>query len=141
VNRFFRSVTITFVVFAVAFSGVLLAKDAGMEILPQLNLHVVSAVSLLLVGAAFLTVQPVMRLRPKEVLKNVLLAAAFMLWGIVQLMPQNVLSTRLGNLVIALFVMDLARAALLSARTQGSVQTHAAGCASRQIEDSGINAT
>ena len=99
VNRVFHSVTITFAVFAVAFSGVLLAKDAGMEILPQLNLHLISAISLLLVGAAFLTVQPVMRLRPKELLKNVLLAAAFMLWGIVQLMPQNVLSMRLGNVV------------------------------------------
>ena len=85
-----RSITITLSVLAVAFSGVLLAKDLGVEILPQLPVHVISAVSLLLVGAASLIVQPMLRLRPKELLKNLLLlGATFFLWGIVQLMPHS----------------------------------------------------
>ena len=121
-----RSITITLSVLAVAFSGVLLAKDAGVEILPQLPVHVISAVSLLLVGAASLIVQAMMRLRPKELLKNLLLAATFFLWGIVQLMPHSILSIRLDNLVVALFVLDLAWAALLNVRpSRESVQPNA----------------
>ena len=123
-----RSITITLSVLAVAFSGVLLAKDAGVEILPQLPVHVISAISLLLVGAASLIVQAMMRLRPKELLKNLLLAATFFLWGIVQLMPHSILSIRLDNLVVALFVLDLAWAALLSVRpSRESVQPKACG--------------
>jgi len=126
VNWFLRNMAIILVVLAVAFSGVLLAKDAGMEILPQLPLHLISAVSLLLVGLAYLLIQPAMGLRPKELLKNMLLASTFILWGIVQLMPQNVLSMRLDNLVVALFVLDLAGAAFLGVRsTQESVQPRA----------------
>lgn len=121
-----RSITITLSVLAVAFSGVLLAKDLGVEILPQLPVHVISAVSLLLVGAASLIVQPMLRLRPKELLKNLLLAATFFLWGIVQLMPHSILSIRLDNLVVALFVLDLAWAALLNVRpSRESVQPNA----------------
>jgi hypothetical protein len=126
-NWFFRSMTIFLAVLAVAFSCVLLAKDVATEILPQLPVHVLSAVSLLLVGAASLIVLPIIRLRPIEFLKNLLLAATFILWGIVQLMPQNILSLRLDNLVVALFVLDLAWAALLSVKpSQESAEPH--GC-------------
>jgi hypothetical protein len=126
VNWLLRSITIILAVLAVAFSGALLAKDAGVKILPQLPLHVLSAVSLLLVGAASLIVQAMMRPRPRKLLKNLLLATTFFLWGIVQLMPQSILSMRLDNLVIALFVLDLAWAALLRVRTSHeSLQPHA----------------
>jgi hypothetical protein len=63
---------------------------------------------LLLVGTSFLLVQPMLRPRLLDLLKNLVLAGTFLLWGIVQLMPQNALSIRLGNLVIALYVLDLA---------------------------------
>ena len=43
-----------------------------------------------------------------EAMKNMLLAATFLLWGFVQLMSQSEWSRKLGDLVIALFVMDLA---------------------------------
>jgi hypothetical protein len=42
-----------------------------------------------------------------EFLKNALLAATFLLWGIIQLMPRNATSIRLGNVVIVLYVLDL----------------------------------
>jgi len=67
-----------------------------------------SAVPLLSVGAAFLILQLVLRPKISELLKNLLLAATFILWGIVQLMPQGALSHKLGDLVIALYVADLA---------------------------------
>jgi hypothetical protein len=60
------------------------------------------------VGTSFLFVQPILRPRLVELLKNLLLAATFLLWGIVQFMPQNTMSIRLGNVVIALYVLDLA---------------------------------
>jgi hypothetical protein len=41
-------------------------------------------------------------------LKNVLLAVTFLLWGGLQFLPQNTLSVWLGNFVIALYVVDLA---------------------------------
>ena len=106
--------TIILVVLALGSSVALLAKDAGMGTLPRLPLHVLSGVALLLVGGAFLLVQPMMCLRPKEILKNALLAATFILWGTVQFMAQNVLSMRLGNFVVALFVLDLAWATLVA---------------------------
>jgi len=39
--------------------------------------------------------------------KRLLLGSAFLLWGIVQLMPPSVVATDLGDLVIALYVLDL----------------------------------
>jgi hypothetical protein len=116
VNRVLRGMTIILVVLALASTLAQLVKDAGMGTLPRLPLHVISAVALLLAGVAFLIVQPIICLRPREILKNVLLAVTFILWGIVQLMPQNALSMRLDNLVVALFVLDLAWAAILSVR-------------------------
>jgi hypothetical protein len=60
------------------------------------------------VGTSFLFLQPIIRPRLMELLKNVLLAATFLLWGAIQFMPQNTMSKRLGNVVIALYVLDLA---------------------------------
>lgn len=67
-----------------------------------------SAAPLLLVGASFLILQPILRPGGVELVKNILLAGAFLLWGVIQLMPQNGVSARLGNIVIALYVVDLA---------------------------------
>jgi hypothetical protein len=43
-----------------------------------------------------------------DLLKNGLLAATFLLWGAIQFMPQGVASLQLGDLVIVLYVLDLA---------------------------------
>jgi hypothetical protein len=85
--------------------------------LPRFWATAISAAPLLLVGASFLILQPLLRLGRLELLKNVLLAATFLLWGAVQLMPQNALTVRLGNLVIALYVLDLAWMTLGTATT------------------------
>ena|ERR1700722_13963906 len=95
-------------VLALAASLGLLIGDAGIGSLPCLSAAAPSAVPLLLVGTSFLLVQPILRPRLIELLKNVLLAATFLLWGIIQFMPQNAMSIRLGNVVIALYVLDLA---------------------------------
>jgi hypothetical protein len=66
-----------------------------------------SALPLLLAGSSYLILQAILRPRPLELLKRLMLGAAFLLWGVVQLMPASNLAAELGNLVIALYVVDL----------------------------------
>jgi hypothetical protein len=68
----------------------------------------VSAAPLLLAGIAFVMVQPIMRPGLMELIKNLLLAATFLLWGAIQFLPDNAFAKTLENLVIALYVLDLA---------------------------------
>ena len=108
-------------VLALTFSAGLLAGAA--EIGPALRLSpgAISALPLLLAGLSFLIVQPMIRPRYTELIKNIMLVATFLLWGIVQLMAQNPLSKTLGDVVIVLYVLDLVwtiLASLQSARKQ-----------------------
>jgi len=66
------------------------------------------AFPLLAIGISFLVVQTTARQRRSQLLKNLLLAATFLLWGVVELLPANATSKTLDELVIALFVVDLA---------------------------------
>jgi hypothetical protein len=52
--------------------------------------------------------QALLRPRPLELLKRLMLGGAFLLWGVVQLMPISELANELGNVVIAMYVVDLA---------------------------------
>ena len=95
-------------IFALAAGMALLLADARPGTLSGLPAAWISAMPLLLVGAAFLILQPVIRPRTTELLKNVLLAGTFLLWGAIQFMPKNATSLLLGDVVIALYVVDLA---------------------------------
>lgn len=66
------------------------------------------ALPLLAIGISFLAVQTTARQLRSRLLKNLLLAATFLLWGVVELLPPNPTSEILDELVIALFVVDLA---------------------------------
>jgi hypothetical protein len=83
---------------------------------------VISAAPLLLIGVSCLVFQAMLRPRWTEMVKNMLLAAAFLLWGVVQLMVQSALSKKLGDLVIALFVLDLAWVILGSVISAAAIQ-------------------
>lgn len=107
-NSFLRWLTVVLVVLALAASVGLLVNDARLGVPLGLSAAAISAAPLLLVGISFLIFQPMIRPRWTELLKNLLLAATFILWGVVQLMPQTALSQRLGDLVIVLYVLDLA---------------------------------
>jgi hypothetical protein len=107
-NNVLRWISYVLAVLALAAGLALLIVDAKMWTPPGLLAAVISAAPLLLVGASFLILQPIIRPRLMELLKNALLAATFLLWGTIQLMPQNAASRRLGNFVIALYVLDLA---------------------------------
>jgi len=66
-----------------------------------------SALPLLLAGFSYLLLQAILRPRRLELLKRLMLGSAFLLWGVVQLMPVGDLAVELGNVVIALYVIDL----------------------------------
>jgi hypothetical protein len=67
----------------------------------------ISALPLLFGGFSYVVLQAVLRPRPLELTKRLMLGGAFLLWGVVQLMPASEVATELGNLVIALYVFDL----------------------------------
>jgi hypothetical protein len=66
-----------------------------------------SALPLLLAGSSYIVLQVMLRPRPLELLKRLMLGCAFLLWGVTQLMTASNLATELGNVVIALYVIDL----------------------------------
>jgi hypothetical protein len=107
-NKILRWLAIALVGLAVASSIGLLVRDARIGVAHGVSAAALSAVPLLAVGLSFLLVQAMVRPRRTELLKNLLLAATFLLWGVVQLMTQSVLSKRLGDVVVALYVVDLA---------------------------------
>jgi hypothetical protein len=82
------------------------AKEAfrGWALVKNLPL---SAFPLLLAGSSYLVLQMILRPRPLELLKRLMLGIAFLLWGVVQLMSASGLATELGNVVITLYVADL----------------------------------
>ena len=95
---------------AIAAAGIaaLLATDAQIHVPLAFSASAISAASLLLIGVSFLIVQAIQRPSLTELLKNALLAGAFLLWGVVQLMRPSDLSKKLGDALIALYVVDLA---------------------------------
>ena len=109
---------------AIAAAGiaVLLAIDAKIHVPVAFSAPAISAASLLLIGVSFLIVQAIQRPSLAELLKNALLAGAFLLWGVVQLMPQTDLSRELGDVVIALYVVDLAWVIFATLNTQREVR-------------------
>jgi|SRR5579862_2755947 len=111
-----RWISCTLAILALGAGIGLLACDSVAVALSRVGAAAISAAPLLLVGIAFLLAQPLLRPRRLELLKNVLLAGTFLLWGAIQLMPQGALAMRLGNLVIALYVLDLAWMTLGSVR-------------------------
>jgi hypothetical protein len=108
IHKILRFISHSIAILALAASVVLLINDMAFDRLPHLPAPIISSAPLLLIGVSFLLLQPLLRPRRAELLKNVLLSATFLLWGAVQLMPQNALAARLGDLVIALYVLDLA---------------------------------
>lgn len=108
VEKLFRWISLVLALAALGAGVGLLVSDANLWSPPGLSAAVISAAPLLLIGVSFLLLQPILRPRSADLMKNILLAGTFLLWGVIQLMPQNHLAERLGSLVIVLYVVDLA---------------------------------
>lgn len=78
------------------------------DIFPRALSHIpVSATPLLLIGTANLIFQALIRPKPLDLCKGLIVSTAFILWGIDQLLPGGWSATALGDVVITLYVIDL----------------------------------
>jgi len=66
-----------------------------------------SATPLLLIGMTYLGFQLLVRPKPLDLFKALIVSSAFLLWGIDQLLPTGWFATTLGDVVIVLYVVDL----------------------------------
>ena len=72
------------------------------------NAHnVLGALPLAMIAITYLVYQIVRRPRWRELVKAILLAAAFFLWAANQLWPNSALATLWNDIAIALFVLDV----------------------------------
>lgn len=102
---FFLVITLAAVALVAGLAGLLLG------ILPRdvpASHRLISATALLSIGLAYLTVQLLAKPRLQELLRRLMVASAFILWGIDQLLPPGTLADVIGDLVIGLYVVDLA---------------------------------
>ena len=106
-GRFFSIFTSLVILLAFASGAVLLVKDTPLSLLQHLAHAPISAIPLLLIGLASLCFQVVIRPTPLDLFKAGLVSAAFLLWGIDQLLPTGWIATTLGDIVIVLYVIDL----------------------------------
>lgn len=96
------------VAFAAVIAGVVLLVGDAAGLTARAAHAPISAAPLLMVGVAFMVVLPLTRPGWLEFTKRAMVGAAFILWGIAQLMPPGAAATTLGDLVITLYVIDLA---------------------------------
>lgn len=104
----FTHIIYVFLVLALLGCATLLLFDFFPALLPLLRHGPVSALPLLLIGIAYFGLQAILRPAPLELLKRGMLASAFILWGIDQLLPTGPVATTLGDIVIVLYIIDLA---------------------------------
>jgi hypothetical protein len=93
------------VVLALLAGITLLTSDLFFTVFPHAP---VSAAPLLFVGAAYLVFQTLIRPKPLDLFKALIVSSAFMLWGVDQLLPSGRVAMTLGDVVITLYVIDLA---------------------------------
>ena len=93
---------------ALVFCVVMFAADMIFRAARPAWVASLTALPLLAIGTSFLIMQALVRESRSQLLKNLLLAATFLLWGVAELLPENGLSKILDEVVIALFVIDLA---------------------------------
>ncbi|MBF6560362.1 MAG: hypothetical protein IVW56_08745 [Candidatus Binataceae bacterium] len=106
--RYLRGAIAALAICAVAASAVLFGVDGFPALAMRIGHAPASAAPLILIGTAYLLMSALVRVSPLDLLKRVLLAAAFILWGVDQLMTPGPLARLIGDVVITLYVSDLA---------------------------------
>jgi hypothetical protein len=97
-------------IFAVGSGALLLVVDSPVSLkLPMAVSHsIIEAIPLLLVGVAYLAWLATEKPRMIDLVKQILIAVAFILWGVDLLMPTGAWARFVGAVVIAIYVFDLA---------------------------------
>lgn len=102
-----RSVPVVLGILTLVASGAVFVVDAGPHLFPIGAHNLLAAIPLALIAVAYLTHQVSRRPDAPELMKAVLLAAAFLFWAANQFwsdLPQAVL---FNDIAIALFVLDV----------------------------------
>src|SRR5438034_9047402 len=103
-----RAVTAVLLALAVASSVVLLVLDVSRGFREGDARRVVSALPLIAIALACLAFHATWTAEPLDLLKRVLLSAAFLFWAANQLFPTTGWAPIANDVAIALFVLDLA---------------------------------
>jgi hypothetical protein len=104
-RRLHRVLPTSLGVLTLALVALLLAADLLPGRLPHHEW--LSALPLALIAVAYLAHQSVLRPAPRELLKTVLVALAFLLWAANVVWPEPHLAVVFGDAAIALFVLDV----------------------------------
>src|SRR5258708_9288737 len=104
VHMLFSLFTWGVVVLALAAGVLLLTRDV---FLTALSHAPVSAAPLLLIGAAYLGFQVLLRPKPLDLFKALIVSSAFILWGVDQLLPGEWVATTLGDVFIPFYGLVL----------------------------------
>jgi hypothetical protein len=76
--------------------------------LPDAWRNTLAAMALIFIGTAFIMLQALVRPRPLQFVQRLMVVTAFVLWGVAMLLPAGPLTTGMNDLVVVLFVVDLA---------------------------------
>jgi len=102
-----RWLSVIFFISALASLGILMGLDALDHLQAGLFHQQAGALSLMLIGASYISLQLSTKRHWNEVFKGVLLGIAFLLWGGEQFVPSGPLVTAMDSIVITIFVVDL----------------------------------
>jgi hypothetical protein len=106
-NRARRIAPVILGIFTLVSVAVLLARDVVPTRFPA-NAHaVLGAFPLVMIAVTYLVYQSVHRPPWRELVKAILLAAAFALWAANQLWPNSAFATLWNDIAVALFVLDI----------------------------------
>jgi hypothetical protein len=106
-DRIHRAVPVILGGFTLVSIGVLLTWDAFPEYFPFEGHDVLAAFPLAMIALAYLVYQTAHRPPFRELLKAIMLAAAFTFWAANQLWPNLRQAVLLNDIAIALFVLDV----------------------------------
>lgn len=106
-DRAHRVAPVILGVITLASVGVLFAWDAFPGSFPARAHDFLAAFPLALIAVAYLVYQTAHRPAPKEFVKAILLAVAFLFWAANQLWPNLPQATLFNDIAIALFVLDV----------------------------------
>jgi RsiW-degrading membrane proteinase PrsW (M82 family) len=112
----------------------LFAEDAVPRLLPAGSHEVLAAFSLAMIACAYVVFQLAHRRPVAELVKTILLAAAFLFWAANQLWPSLPQASRFNDIAIGLFVLDVFFA--IAGWPAGSSDSFLGDCCARRGERS-----
>jgi hypothetical protein len=106
-DRAHRALPVILGIVTLASVGVLLVWDVVPQLFPARAHDLLAAIPLAMIALAYLVYQAAHRPARLEVVKALMLAAAFLFWAANQLWPDLHQATLFNDIAIALFVLDL----------------------------------